>query len=1591
MALDSNLSNNPYYDDYTPESNFHRVLFRPATAVQTRELNELQSIMQDQIDKFGRHVFKEGSVIEGCAFTFDRDYKYVKLNDSYSNGTVITVDDLKGKLVRNTNGLEGIVVNALAGLESLSPNLNTIYIKYTNSGLYSNGTYQKSFDEEDTLSVYSTSNVFISNVTVANTSYSNVTGSGYAFTTTEGTIFSKGFFVRVQPQTLIVDPYSRTPNNVTVGFYTQEEIITAEANSNLVDNAAGSKNYAAPGAHRLKLIPNLVKRTINETANSQSFFSLVTFKDGLPVSVKRDPQYEALGKELARRTYEESGDYVVKPFIIKTDIKGTDDANYSTHINLTSSQGIAYVKGYRAEFLNKNYAELRRGNDTEEVISNLTATTFGQYIDVEEFCGEFNVDEVQQLELHNVAKDAITDSTFLSTGYSSATRIGYAHVKGVKFVSGTPGTSSATYRIYLFNVQMDAGRSFKDVRSIINYDSGLKGVADIILAYDAASDSSIAKIEGTNKPGIVYSLNRKGVKGDGFNNIAYTYRNKTTASLPANGNITLTVPAVVGSGTETFPYSGTLSASQAEDFIVVPTANGYSDDKNGTVSVANTTTNIVTGSGTRFLDQYRVGDTIFINRTVARKISAITNSSYLTTTSAIGTAAAANVHQKAFLAGCPIPYSNSSARSITANSTQATISLGETVNNAFQVAVYHPLYRANTTSIKKQINKKRYIKIDCSNNSAGAEGPWCLGLPDVLRVNAVYIGQGSTYSNTGTNYSTSFELDNGQRDNYYDLAKLKVKSKTVNITSNTTILVEVDHFTLNRSQGVGFFNANSYPIDDANTANTTAITTLDIPIFRGSKSVHDLRDSIDFRVFAQNTAVSNTSVTNATINPAATLTIDTLAGGSYLPEPDTSMTADTTFYLPRKDKVVITADGELKIIEGKSGTRPLYPADKADAMTIATVNIPPYPSLPPNQVVGNSRFDYSVAVKISQQRRWTMKDISGINKRIDRLEYYTTLNLLEKSAQDLLVRNDATGLNRFKNGFLVDNFSNHMIGNTLHPKYKISVDSVRSEIRPYFAHFRNEFSFDSVNSTGCAQYGELVLLTNEVNATPFISQPYATKYRNCVEGNIFVHRSEIELSPAAMLDPDVTTAPDIINNYDAAAPWHQLDEAWGTQWGPWINDGAAETTSDTVYGDTEETLISSTGAADTHDDPGITDTYLTSTKSTTTSTTTQNQVSTGTDLNVTSNWQQYNLGTFVNDITILPYIKPIMIHFRVFGMKPNTRVWAYFDDVAVSNNCRTVDRSAAEALITAYGGRLEDLWRGAGTDTVINSDWGDPLVTDSTGALYGQFQIPANTFRSLELIFKLVDTDDLKVGVDGITTSSTATFYANRLSFSKQSTILNIREPQVSATTVYQYQTLTSTSVDTYNDVGISTNYTPPPPPPPPPQNSGGGGCGCSIICTELYRLGLMDKETYTADEIFGEYLKQTDPGVYNGYIKWARHVVSWMKGDNPNVMFWIRDKEKRREIETYLTRKITHRIATPWAEHMQYLIGKREKDNLVGKFIMNIGRPISRLLDKLPKFGKEKASKSTSYLMIGLFVILYYMSKIFGEKIGFPEEINKA
>ena len=90
MALDianTVLNASPYFDDYNEEKNFHRVLFRPSVAVQARELNQVQSILQNQIERFGQHIFKDGTIIKGCGLSYLENIDYVSINDQFIGNT----------------------------------------------------------------------------------------------------------------------------------------------------------------------------------------------------------------------------------------------------------------------------------------------------------------------------------------------------------------------------------------------------------------------------------------------------------------------------------------------------------------------------------------------------------------------------------------------------------------------------------------------------------------------------------------------------------------------------------------------------------------------------------------------------------------------------------------------------------------------------------------------------------------------------------------------------------------------------------------------------------------------------------------------------------------------------------------------------------------------------------------------------------------------------------------------------------------------------------------------------------------------------------------------------------------------------------------------------------------------------------------------------------------------------------------------------------------------------------------------------------------------------------------------------------------
>jgi len=1377
MALSTDLSRSPYYDDFNIDKNFYRVLYRPGTSVQTRELNQMQTILQDQIDKFGRHVFAEGSVVEGCSFTFDNSYEYVKIGDTFANGYAFTITDFQDKYVYNSNGLKAIVVNTVGGYIAQNPDLNTLYIKYLNVGTFANGSSQNAFLNNEPITV--SSNQVSSNTTaiigtVSAASVANTTGKGYAFTTTQGTIFQKGFFVNVRPQTLIVSKYSNSPTNISVGFNSIESVITPEADTSLLDNAAGAPNYAAPGAHRLQLVPTLYTTITSDLATDSSFFSLVDFNDGVPVSIRNTPEYNILGKQLAQRTYETNGNFIVSPFLLSTDSLATTNSKYQDYNALISSRGLGYVEGYRVEFVNNIKVLLRKGIDTEVVKNQIVSANYGNYIYVNEYCGDFDTEHFSTVELHNVAKTSISSIAFLGVGYSDTTKIGTALVKAVVYDSGNIGTSKSEYRLYLAAVNMNPGQNFADVRSIIRYSSSeVKAVADVILTYNATLQASIATAEQTKLGTMIFPLGQQAIKPDGFNNTQYVYRNQASAQILNNGTMTVGLPAVVGTGSESFLYSGNpLNNSEVKSFIVIPTANVSTANKTGTVSVTSAS-KIVSGTGTTttFDTTYRSGDFIKINSEI-HVVNVVVSSNSLIVNENFSASATNVTHSKAFIVGVPIDFTQPN-RSVSVVGSTATFALGEVLSSGatLQTYVYHDILRTGAVSINKTLTRNALIKIDCSNNVANSTGPWSLGLPDIQKINGIYIGTNHVYSNSSTaaDSSESFVFNRRQTDNFYGLGSIRLKNNVFKLLDDTsTILVDVDVFKQDRSQGVGFFTSNSYPINDApsEVERSTTIYTQEIPKYTSSSlEAYDLRDSVDYRPYMSNTALVTTNISTSTINPSATEIIDLLNSGSYIPSINTNWQSDIEHYLPRKDIAVIDTKGKLKIIEGNSDNNPAEPLKPAGVMTLGIINIPPYPSLTPKQAKLVNRYDYSISMSITQNRRYTMADIGTLAKRIDNLEYYTSLNLLEQSTTSMLVKNDTTGLNRFKNGILVDPFAGHDIGDTLDPNYNIAIDPSARELRPKFSQRQEVFDLDTDLSTGVVQKGPLVLL--DYDEVEYISQSYASKYRNCIEGNIYVWKTNVILTPNYQLSPSLTKSPDVIGSLDLSANWINVQKAFGTQWGNWQTVSSIPVT--TVG---NKTLTGSRTV------PGYSGTIQTYTERSTTVTTT-NQTRSGTELKVTGyNDTRIDLGTNVTDVNILPYIQSAVIKFAAVGLKPGARVYPYFNNIAVSSYCRLAN----------------DITIG---DIIVLAGYGNPLIVNQKGGIEGYFEIPANKFQSTELTFMLCDVDNLTTGFNSITTQSTGTFYATNLSIAKGSSVLNTRDVTISAKEVTQQQTLvTSTTGD---------------------------------------------------------------------------------------------------------------------------------------------------------------------------------------------------
>jgi hypothetical protein len=466
MAQKTNLNVSPYFDDFSEpnigakDKNYYKVLFNPGKPIQARELNTIQSILQNQLESFGSNIFKEGSIVVPGNVVYDNQFFAVKLNPTQFG---VNINLYLNSLLNKT--IEGQVSGVSATVQFIQfPNSQvndtTIYVKYINS----NSDYEiSSFVDGESLTV--TENITYGSTTinvgtpVATLISSEATFTGSATSIGEGILFVRGTFVRIPKQTIILDYYTNTPS-YRVGLLVDEQIITAKDDPTLYDNAKGFSNYAAPGADRFKISLSLSKKLLTDVENDTNFVEILRVKNGAIQKVENKTQYSLIKDYLAQRTYDESGNYVVDPFEfslnnslnnrlgndgIYLENEKTDQGNTPSDdlLCIKFSPGKAYVKGYDIEKNGIEIVDVQKPRTTQTISNVNVPFEMGNIIRVNNVSG--GPKQKTSIELYNQRKN--------STTAAAGIKIGDARVYSFSLTDSSYQNQSTGWDLYLYDIQ----------------------------------------------------------------------------------------------------------------------------------------------------------------------------------------------------------------------------------------------------------------------------------------------------------------------------------------------------------------------------------------------------------------------------------------------------------------------------------------------------------------------------------------------------------------------------------------------------------------------------------------------------------------------------------------------------------------------------------------------------------------------------------------------------------------------------------------------------------------------------------------------------------------------------------------------------------------------------------------------------------------------------------------------------------------------------------------------------------------------------------------------------------------------------------
>ena len=483
-----------------------------------------------------------------------------------------------------------------------------------------------------------------------------------------------------------------------------------------------------------------------------------------------------------------------------------------------------------------------------------------------------------------------------------------------------------------------------------------------------------------------------------------------------------------------------------------------------------------------------------------------------------------------------------------------------------------------------------------------------------------------------------YDLDSGQTNFLYGISKL-VRKKGVAVPIRKLKIV-LDYY--GHAATGDYFGGQSYL--DTNYE--------DVPLFDGQF----LPDFLDFRPGVKNLFSGTGSVASPAFVNCSTFdfksrvfpTSSTPAATLFdIPKVNSDFRCDFNWYLPRIDKVFILPNGEFQIIKGKSEERPSAPDDLQDGMLLATLSHAPYGFDPVDDVI----------IQRSENRRYTMRDIGKIETRLNQVEYYTSLNMLETDTFNTDIT-DASGKSRLKNGFVVDDFTDHSKSDTKNPDFSASLDYVDGSAHP--AHYTTNVSLiiNTSLSTNYQQTGPLITLP--YTEGKLIEQPYASRVENVNPFNVFAYIGRIDLVPASDDWVDTNRLPVRVTNiegdFQATRDSMNVDqngfaplqwESWRTTWTGTSSSGWSRRREHTFAN-----FVAGRGRR---------------VMGTRTITTTENQTRRGIRTRVVPRIDRRSLGDSTVSSTSIPWIRSRNIDVTVARMKPRTTFYGFFDGTKVGD------------------------------------------------------------------------------------------------------------------------------------------------------------------------------------------------------------------------------------------------------------------------------------------------------------------------------------